>query len=144
MAIPELRQTYNAEPHCRAVCKIQSRYSVSGVTPVMPPQPAVPFGPVDQLTTPTMTGPPWLVFENRAAGIAGAGAEPVARALADRIDQADLQRAGLAGRDKARDANGAAALAVAADGDADAGDGEAAAGQDRNLRHAEQPMPSCP
>src|ERR1700732_2092695 len=34
-------------PHCRAVCRIQSRYSVSGVTPVRPPQPAAPFAPVD-------------------------------------------------------------------------------------------------
>src|SRR5215213_3229600 len=51
------RSDYNPAPHFCAVCTIQSRYSVSGVTPVMPPQPAEPFGPVDQLTTPTITGP---------------------------------------------------------------------------------------
>ena len=78
-----------------------------------------------------------LVLEYRRAGIPGAGAEPVARALPDRIDQADLQRARLTGRDQAGDANGAAALAVTAHGDADAGDGEAAAGHDRNPGHAD-------
>ena len=127
-----------AAPHCRAVCNSQSRYSVSGVTPVMPPQPALPFGPVDQLTTPTIAGPPGLSSKTGRAGIAGAGAKPVARALACGIDQTNLQRAGLAGRDQAGDADGAAALAVAADGDADAGDGEAAADGNRNIWHAKQ------
>src|SRR5215203_1971614 len=51
---------HNPTPHFCAACTTQSRYSVSGVTPVMPPQPAEPFGPVDQLTTPTITGPPGL------------------------------------------------------------------------------------
>src|SRR5205085_8625675 len=51
---------YSPAPHFAAVCTTQSRYSVSGVTPVMPPQPAEPFGPVDQLTTPTIIGPPCL------------------------------------------------------------------------------------
>src|SRR5439155_9112963 len=32
-----------------------------------------------------------FVLENRRAGIAGAGAKPIARALADRIDQTNLQ-----------------------------------------------------
>src|SRR5260363_58515 len=44
-------------PHCRAVCSTHSRYSVSGVTPVMPPQPSPRFGPVDHETTPIRTGP---------------------------------------------------------------------------------------
>ena len=79
-----------------------------------------------------------LVLEYRRAGISGAGAEPVARALPDGIDQADLQRARLAGRNQAGDADGAAALAVAAHGDADAGDGEAAADDDRDIGHAER------
>src|SRR4051812_34197266 len=39
-----------------------------------------------------------LVLEHRSAGIAGAGAEPVAGALVDGIDEADLQRPRLAGR----------------------------------------------
>src|SRR4051812_23028408 len=60
--LPTLRQRagYNPIPHFAAVCTTQSRYSVSGVTPVMPPQPAAPFGPVDQLTTPITTGPACL------------------------------------------------------------------------------------
>src|SRR5215217_227536 len=56
----EVKEVHNPTPHLCAACSIQSRYSVSGVTPVMPPHPAAPFGPVDQLTTPTMTGPPCL------------------------------------------------------------------------------------
>src|SRR5450432_1003444 len=77
------------------------------------------------------------LLEYGPAGIPGAGAEPVAGALRERIDQPDLQRARLAGRDQAGDADGSAATALAADGDTDAGDGEAAADHDWNLRHAE-------
>src|SRR6185437_389377 len=44
----------SGEPSARARCRIQSRYRTSGVTPVRPPQPADSFGPVDQLTTPTI------------------------------------------------------------------------------------------
>ena len=108
------------------------------MTPVNPPQPAAPFGPVDQLMTPTMHGAARLVLEHRAAGIAGAGANSVANTVGYGIDQADLQRAGLARGNEAGNANGAAALAVAAHGDADAGDGEAAADLDRNIRHADR------
>src|SRR5258708_37739149 len=43
-------------PSIFAVPLIHSRYSASGVTPVSPPQPAEFPGPVDQLTTPIMTG----------------------------------------------------------------------------------------
>src|SRR6266404_2534595 len=50
------------------------------------------------------------VLKHRAAGIAGTGAEPVSIALPDRIDQANLQRPGLAGRDQSGDANGPAAI----------------------------------
>jgi hypothetical protein len=50
--------TANTEPHCFAVFSIQSRYSVSGVTPVRPPQPPLLLGPVDQLMTPMITGLP--------------------------------------------------------------------------------------
>src|SRR5206468_3028437 len=39
-------------PSFRAISTIQPRYRSSGVIPVRPPQPAVKFGPVDQLTTP--------------------------------------------------------------------------------------------
>src|SRR4051812_6174684 len=39
-------------------------------------------------------GATWLVLEDRRAGIAGAGAEPVTCPLPDRIDQPDLQCAG--------------------------------------------------
>src|SRR6185295_17563584 len=39
-------------PSVFAVCVIHSPYSVNGVTPVRPPQPAEFPGPVDQLTTP--------------------------------------------------------------------------------------------
>ena len=108
------------------------------MTPVSPPQPAEPFGPVDQLTTPTMAGPVCLSSNTGAAGISGAGAEPVARALAHGIDQTNLQRARLAGRDQSGDADGAAALAVAAHGDADAGDREAAADDDGDVGQAER------
>src|SRR5262249_278247 len=52
------------------------------------------------------------------------------------IDKANLQASGLAGGDKAGDADGATALAIAAHGDADAGDDEAAADDDWNIRHA--------
>jgi hypothetical protein len=79
----------------------------------MPPQPALPFGPVDQLTTPTIQDHP-ACLEYRRTRITRAGAEPVARALAHGIDQPDLQRPRLAGRDQTGDADGAAALAVAA------------------------------
>jgi len=44
-------------PRLRAVSTIQPRYRASGVIPVRPPQPSVKFGPVDQLTTPRITGP---------------------------------------------------------------------------------------
>src|SRR4051794_9620265 len=37
-------------------------------------------------------GAAWLLLEHGPAGIAGAGAHSIAKALADRIDQADLQR----------------------------------------------------
>src|SRR5436190_10404821 len=77
------------------------------------------------------------VLKHRPAGIPGTGAKPFPRTLSDRIDQADLQGPGLAGRDQARDANGPAALALTTDGDADAGDGEAAAGDNRDLRYTE-------
>src|SRR5260370_17417241 len=40
------------------------------------------------------------VLEHRAAGIPSAGAKPVAGALRERIDQANLQRPGLAGPDQ--------------------------------------------
>ena len=76
------------------------------------------------------------VLKHRAAGIAGTRAEPAARALPDRIDQANLQCPGLAGGNQAGDANGAAATALAANGHADAGDAEAAAGDNRYLRRA--------
>src|SRR3954454_16637664 len=49
---------YSPAPQLRAVRRIQSRYSASGVTPVRPPQPLVLLGPVDQLTTPTITARP--------------------------------------------------------------------------------------
>jgi hypothetical protein len=50
--IDPLRTSYSPTPHALAVRKIHSRYSVSGVTPVRPPQPSVLLAPVDQLTTP--------------------------------------------------------------------------------------------
>ena len=55
-----------------------------------------------------------------------------------RIDEADLQLAGLAGRDETGRAHDAAALAVAAYRDADACDREAAAGFDRRPRRADR------
>ena len=51
---PRKRSNHGA-PQPRAVLSIQSLYNVSGVTPVRPPHPALMFGPVDQLTTPTTT-----------------------------------------------------------------------------------------
>src|SRR5258708_28300586 len=77
------------------------------------------------------------VLKHRATGIPRTGAKPLACALSDRIDQADLQSPGLAGRDQARDANGPAAGALATDGHTDAGDGETAAGDNRDLRYTE-------
>ncbi len=135
-SLVELRQTYRAAPHCRAVCNSQSRYSVSGVTPVMPPQPALPFGPVDQLTTPTMTGPPGLSSNT------GPPESPVQAPSPSRVPwpigstRRICSVPGLPVATRLGDANGAAALAVAADGDADAGNGEAAADVDRNIWHA--------
>ena len=58
--------------------------------------------------------------------------------LVERIDQADLQGAGLAGDGEIGGADGAAAFAVAALCDADAGDGEAAARLNRLARHGER------
>ena len=104
----------------------------------MPPQPALPFGPVDQLTTPTIAGPPGLSSNTGAPESPVQAPSPSRVPWPGRIDQTNLQRAGLAGRDQAGDADGAAALAVAADGDADAGDGEAAADGNRNVWHAKQ------
>src|SRR5712675_3074481 len=77
------------------------------------------------------------VLKHRATGIPRTGAKPLACALSDRIDQADLQSPGLAGRDQASDTNGPAALALATDGHADTGDGETAAGDNRDLRYTE-------
>src|SRR5258705_1270648 len=77
------------------------------------------------------------VFKHRATGIPGTGAQPLPRPLSDRIDQADLQSSGLAGRDQAGATYGPAALALATDGHTDAGDGETAAGDNRDLRYTE-------
>src|ERR1700694_1907344 len=53
------------------------------------------------------------VLEYGSAGIPGAGANPVADAQRERIDQPDLQGAGLAGRDQAGGADDPAARALA-------------------------------
>src|SRR5262249_41575656 len=45
---------------------------------------------------------PLLILEHGRAGIAGAGAKPGLRALPGRIDETNLQRAGLAGRRERR------------------------------------------
>ena len=78
------------------------------------------------------------VVEHRRAGIAGAGAEPRPLAFGGGIDQADLQRAGLAGRDQRRGAHRAAAAAVAGRREAVARDQEA----DRRPRPAAAAPPS--
>src|SRR4051812_42112865 len=62
---------YIPAPHPRAVRNTQSRYSTSGVTPVRPPQPALLFAPVDQLTTPMMRARPDCIAK------AGAPESPV-------------------------------------------------------------------
>src|SRR5580698_8323408 len=82
-------------------------------------------------------GTVWPGLEHRAAGIPGACAEAASHALRCRIEQADLQRPRLAGRDEIGAADDAAAVALSADGDADAGDGEGAALSQRYLRHAD-------
>src|SRR5258706_12894810 len=68
------------------------------------------------------------VLKHRATGIPGTCAKPIARTLSDRIDQADLQSPGLAGRHQARDANAPAAGALPTDGHTDAGAREPVAG----------------
>src|SRR5712672_15807 len=77
------------------------------------------------------------VFKHRATGIPGTGAQPLPRPLSDRIDQADLQSPGLAGRDQASDANGPAAGALATDAHTDAGHGETVAVYNRDLPYTE-------
>ena len=77
-----------------------------------PPQPDALFGPVDQLTTPTMT-PPLKSRNRRRAGIAGACAKARARIIGCGIDQTDLQGAGLPRYRKTRGASHTAAAAVA-------------------------------
>src|SRR5712671_1320904 len=77
------------------------------------------------------------ILNYRTAGIPGACPKPVASALSNRIDEANLQASWPAGGDEAGDANGPSAAALSADRDADAGDGELAADDDRDLRHAE-------
>src|SRR5579883_2124815 len=65
-----------------------------------------------------------LILEHRAAGIPGAGAKTIARAIGRGVHEADLQTARLSRRNQACSADDSAALAVAAHGDANAGDGE--------------------
>ena len=104
----------------------------------MPPQPAAPFGPVDQLMTPTITGPPGL--SSNTGPPESPVQAPIPSRVLDGIDQPDLERAGLAGGNEAGDTRGAAALAVAAHGDADAGDGEAAADESEYWACRRRPM----
>ena len=102
--------------------------SVSGATPVDPAtHPALPFGPVDQLTTPMMAGPARLVLEYRRAGIARCRRR-ARRACPDPRDQTRriCGDPRLAGCDQSGEARIAPPpLAVAAHGDAaDAGNRE--------------------
>src|SRR6202020_54386 len=73
-----------------------------------------------------------LILEHRAARISRACAETSSRALAGRIDETDLQRAGLTGCDEIGGANRPSALSIAANSYADAGDGESIAGRKRS------------
>src|SRR6202035_3999464 len=79
-----------------------------------------------------------LLTKRRRAGIAGAGAEAGALALGARVEQADLQRSGLARGGEPRCAHSAAGAAVAAHGDAETRDHESIAGGDRLRAVAER------
>ena len=79
-----------------------------------------------------------LVAKDRRAGIAGAGTQPGAIAFGLRIEQADLQAAGLTGGDQRGSTNRAAGAAIAAHGDAVARDHKRIADGDRFLLGAER------
>ena len=104
------------------------------MTPVRPPQPSLIAGPVDQLTTPITASAPPMSRKTGAPESPVQAPRPRALALGGGIDEADLQRARLAGGDERRGAHRAAALAVAAHGEAIARDHETVAGGDRAAR----------
>jgi len=81
---------------------------------VSPPQPALKFGPVDQLTAPITLKPPPSSRKSRSPGIAGAGPQSGAHSLGRRVNQPDLQIPRLARNGKRRGAHDAPGPSLAA------------------------------